>query len=305
MARLVLRNNFLSFQGQYYLQIDGVATGSPLAPVVANLYMNDLESAPCQKWKEQLQYYKRYVDDVFAIWKGTESELQQFQSEMDGLHRNIKFTWTSRRDKAEFLDLVIYKRKNKLEYRIHQKALNRYLYIPFNSYHPEATKKALIQGELKRYYDRCSQRQDFKDVMQLFYARLRARGYHHKWLLRQFKIFVDQPRQERIEQDRSKGDGTLLPFIVPFNPSTERLRWKMLLNPKPLVAVCPKDSLKKMIGEARYVTAWCRGRNLLQILRSKLDFWPRPKRDWPNKDRSEDPKCPRLSRKRQREEAEN
>lgn len=58
--------------------MDGVAIGSPLAPILANLFMGYLEkhflndlSAPTIP-----SNYRRYVDDVFCLFK-TESEAEK------------------------------------------------------------------------------------------------------------------------------------------------------------------------------------------------------------------------------------
>jgi len=34
-------NSYFSFDGQFYKQTDGVEMGSPLSPVIANLFMED------------------------------------------------------------------------------------------------------------------------------------------------------------------------------------------------------------------------------------------------------------------------
>ena len=39
LAEICLRSTFFSVQDHYYAQISGVAMGSPLSPIVANLYM--------------------------------------------------------------------------------------------------------------------------------------------------------------------------------------------------------------------------------------------------------------------------
>ena len=36
---ICLRSTYFSFRGDLYEQVDGVAMGSPLSPIVANLYM--------------------------------------------------------------------------------------------------------------------------------------------------------------------------------------------------------------------------------------------------------------------------
>ena len=40
---LSLQSSYLQFQDSFYELIDGVAMGSPLSPIVANLYLEHLE----------------------------------------------------------------------------------------------------------------------------------------------------------------------------------------------------------------------------------------------------------------------
>lgn len=56
------------FKGTFYDQTDGVAMGSPPAPVLANLFMGHHEKI----WLEQYQgpevlFYRRYMDDTFCL----------------------------------------------------------------------------------------------------------------------------------------------------------------------------------------------------------------------------------------------
>ena len=39
LLRAALQNNFLNFEGKIYKQIDGVAMGSPLGPILANAFL--------------------------------------------------------------------------------------------------------------------------------------------------------------------------------------------------------------------------------------------------------------------------
>ena len=53
------------FNGCFYDQIDGVAMGSPLAPVLANFFMGHYERLWLEKYTgSQVLYYRRYVDDI-------------------------------------------------------------------------------------------------------------------------------------------------------------------------------------------------------------------------------------------------
>ena len=63
-----LKNTSFSFQGQFYEQVEGVAMGSPVSPIVANLYMDQfkqkaLSTAPTPR------LWHWYVDDTFVIQK--------------------------------------------------------------------------------------------------------------------------------------------------------------------------------------------------------------------------------------------
>lgn len=40
---LCLRCTYFVFQGEYYIQIHGAAMGSPVSPIVCNIYMEDVE----------------------------------------------------------------------------------------------------------------------------------------------------------------------------------------------------------------------------------------------------------------------
>ena len=43
LLKFCLKNTYFSFQGQFYEQVEGAAMGSPVSPIVANLYMEYLE----------------------------------------------------------------------------------------------------------------------------------------------------------------------------------------------------------------------------------------------------------------------
>ena len=67
LLRAALQNNFFSFEGKIYKQIDGVAMGSPLGPTFANAFLCFHE----QIWLDEFKpvYYRRYVDDIFVLFR--------------------------------------------------------------------------------------------------------------------------------------------------------------------------------------------------------------------------------------------
>ena len=64
------------FNSNFYNQIDELAMGSPLAPVVANIFMDLYKS----KWLNEYnlnkpKFYLRYVDDILAAFDKEQDSL--------------------------------------------------------------------------------------------------------------------------------------------------------------------------------------------------------------------------------------
>ena len=75
-----------------YDQVHGVAMGLPLAPILANIFMGYHEKGWIRSYYYGgLFYYKRYVDDIFAVFE-TKDHAVSFYNYINRQHRNIEFT---------------------------------------------------------------------------------------------------------------------------------------------------------------------------------------------------------------------
>ena len=76
----VLDNNYFTFEGQCYKQVHGTAMGTPMAPAVANLFMGRLERKILENRPVTLtqNQWKRFIDDIFVLWLGSQEDLQTF-----------------------------------------------------------------------------------------------------------------------------------------------------------------------------------------------------------------------------------
>ena len=73
-----------------YQQNDGMAMGSPLDPVLAGIFMVELETSIISTLDRSLLKWKRYVDNIFCYVKiGTVNDIL---NELNGFHQNIQFT---------------------------------------------------------------------------------------------------------------------------------------------------------------------------------------------------------------------
>ena len=72
---LYTRNIHFTFNNEIYLQNDGVAMGSPLAPVLAGIFMVELENALVLK--QHIKNWRHYVDDNFVYVNSPQNSPQQ------------------------------------------------------------------------------------------------------------------------------------------------------------------------------------------------------------------------------------
>ena len=80
------------FNSKFYNQIDGVAMGSPLAPVLANIFMGFHESKWLNEYNlNKLKFYLRYVDDILAAFDSEQDSLN-FLDFLNKRRPNLKFT---------------------------------------------------------------------------------------------------------------------------------------------------------------------------------------------------------------------
>ena len=228
-ARIVLENNFLisEFCPNIRHQNYGLAMGSPFAVTIANAFMYYLEKEIIHAYSRHLALYKCFIDDIFAIWMGPRDLLEEFIMQLNSQDERIKLTYEISNTSISFLDLFIYKEagSNKLQFSTFQKPLNKYLYIPFESFHPASNKKAFIRGELMRYTRNSSNFYSFSHTRELFWRRLHLRGYPGGFLLAIFNSIKYSCRRKWLVRQKPKSvSRKLVVFKTTYNCSYAGIR---------------------------------------------------------------------------------
>jgi hypothetical protein len=119
------------FQNKIYRQIDGVAMGNPLAPIIADLWM--------QKMEEKLNRFRtnrpivclRYVDDIFCLFNIPENKIKDFHSRINRWHEKLNFTLELESNNSiSFLDvLVTQDEEDRLTTSLYRKPTHTGLYM--------------------------------------------------------------------------------------------------------------------------------------------------------------------------------
>lgn len=198
LLQFVLTTSVVTVGDRHYRQVRGGAMGTNCMPPVAQLFMAVLIELPLRALLGPAfpTVYRRFIDDGFVILPGTEAYVRAFLARLNSAHPNIKLTFTLSQHSVSFMDLVINKRHSdafvhttalvRLDTRTHQKARNRYLYIPWHSFHSESMLLSFIHGELHRYARTCSHPAWYACLCELFLHRLLRRGYPLAVLQRAF-----------------------------------------------------------------------------------------------------------------------
>lgn len=132
-----MEQNYFQFNNTIYEQKDGLPMGSPISPLLSEIFMANFEKVMFNTKNSLVRHifhWNRYVDDVFCIWDGTDRNLDQFLHFINSFNNNIQFTMErGHNNEINFLDVNVKKIENHLEYNIYRKTTTTDTVIHYNS----------------------------------------------------------------------------------------------------------------------------------------------------------------------------
>jgi hypothetical protein len=188
--KIIMENNLFEFGDINFKQVQGTAMGTSVAVTYANLYLAIIEKKAIALFSDNIIYYRRYIDDIVMVYRTTTTDINNIttnkeviQSFFIPLQISTGQTWNTEISNTMviFADLQIIKITNSqttfLYTKTYQKDLNLYQYIKPTSAHTNNTLEGLIIGNLQTYKWQNTYTNDFNKIVNLFYNRLKARGY--------------------------------------------------------------------------------------------------------------------------------
>ncbi len=155
MLELCLSNTVFEFRGQVYQQISGVPMGSPVSPLVAEIFMAHFEKEALETSPVPVQEYFRYVDDTFNLIEANNVDV--FEKHLSDKVTSIDFTHEVEKDgQLPFLDTLVKRTGDKLSTSVYRKGTHTGQYLQFSSHHPLQTKIGIAKTLLHRAKDICS-----------------------------------------------------------------------------------------------------------------------------------------------------
>ncbi|KFD55864.1 hypothetical protein M513_03303 [Trichuris suis] len=215
--------NYFRFQGNFFRQNDGAPMGSPLSPVLAELFMEHLEQTAFEgtdnPWAPRL--FKRYVDDIFAIVKKGQEEalLEHLNSIFPG---QIAFTIEKELDnKLPFLDVLVHRRGTCLRTTVHRKPTHSDRYLHFSSHHPMSVKRGVVTGMVDRAVTICDPEFLNSELHHIATA-LQKNGYPQNFVTSTITRRLHVPR-DRPDDEVSSNPVITIPYFSGLGEHLQRL----------------------------------------------------------------------------------
>ena len=157
LLEFCLYNTYFLFQGQFNEQAKGVAMGSPVSPVVTNLYMQDFKHRTLTSAVNSPRLWKRYVDDTFFILQ--QSQKEKFLQHINSVDPSINFTTEEPRQDGSvpFLDTLVTPQEDGTQTTsVYRKPTHTDLYLQWVSHHSLACKYSVSNALTLRATAVCS-----------------------------------------------------------------------------------------------------------------------------------------------------
>ncbi len=231
LLRLVLTRNNFEFNGEHYKQLKGTAMGTKVAPTFANIFMGKFENdhvythplhSKCLVWF-------RFIDDIFFIFTGTLTELNQFFYDLNHTrHSSIQFTMEYSTEQINFLDTTIKIQNGTLVSTLFTKPTDSHSYLLYESCHPKHIMASIPYSQFLRIRRICTHWTDFMSNAMALVNYLTARHYPVSEVLDSLikvntidrdKALNGNPNQNAPEVEKQK-----FYLITTYNPSNPDIK---------------------------------------------------------------------------------
>ena len=214
LLTLATKHQLFQFNGDLYEQVDGVAMGSPLGPLMADAFMCSLDEK-LSKSNKLPSFYNRYVDDALTKQSNLDSA-SSFLSTLNNCHPSLSFTMEVEVEgNIPFLGMKIMKKDGRLETEVYNKPTNTGLLLHYHSHVDKRYKRSLITTMLNRAYRLSSSWSYFRkecERLKMLFNRLK---YPPRLVDSTISTFIDQ-QYKAANQEPESSKQKVVRIALPF-----------------------------------------------------------------------------------------
>ena len=214
LLEFCITSTYFSLQGKFYEQVEGAAMGSPLSPIVANLYMESFEVEALRSAPHPPDLWKIFVDDTFTILQS--SQRDGFLEYLNSIDQLIQFIAEDQREDGAmpFLDiLVTLGRDGSLSTSVYRKPTHTDLYLQWDSHHTLTAKYSVIGTLQHRANTICSNTQLLHKEEQHLKNALKNCKYP-TWALNRIQKKINNPGRKQAPTNTTSNNTQKKSYIM-------------------------------------------------------------------------------------------
>ncbi|XP_043927878.1 uncharacterized protein LOC122802295 [Protopterus annectens] len=253
MARYVLTCNVFYYKDNCYWQIKN-GYGASFAPIYADLFMAYVETkliydSTRNIFLPELDIWRRYLDDIWLVWRGTESSLLAFVEYLNNNEWGLGFTEQHDAHKMIFLDVVICKLPDgTLESETYRKFPQYNSLLHATSFHAPHIANNIPKSQFIRAKRICSQHSTYRKNSEDLIHRFKQRGYKTGVVINAMSQVQGMERNNLLQyKDRGKANTTPEPlrFTTTYGRNTMglvniiRRHWNILQSDSEVARIIP------------------------------------------------------------------
>ena len=243
LLSLCLKTTYFMYDGKYYVQREGAAMGSPVSPIIANIFMENFERKAISSFHTPPRYWGRYVDDTMLIID--KSEVDNFTRHLNSIHESIKFTVEHETNNSiAMLDTLISRNNDgTLSFSVFRKSTHTDQYL--NSHQPLEHKLGVIRTLTHRAKTLSSDNDRLEKELNHVKKSLSICGYT-QWSWSAPSSRKLDPKPIRHQDSRSLGHITM-PYVQGGSEVLNRKIRKsgVTVHPKPV------NTIRSMLGSPK------------------------------------------------------
>ena len=109
--------------------------------ILVNCFVENIETIALDSYFLKYKFWGRYMDDIISVWNYGVEELKSFLQHLNFWGGDLKFTTELEEDnKLPFLNVLLLKNENNLDFKIYRKPTNNNRFLSFFSSHASQVK---------------------------------------------------------------------------------------------------------------------------------------------------------------------
>ena len=179
--------------------------GSPLGPVLANIFMVALEDCLVNSLSKEMPLWFRYVDDTFTFIQ--KEEITDVIRVLNNFHKDVNFTHEIEKDNCiSFLDVKIKKETNgPFITEVFRKETDTNIFINWKSFALRDWKIGTLKGLFRRAYLVCSEEEGLnKEIKYLNFVFTKVNGYSSRMVYNTLQDVIKKMERESNRVNREE-----------------------------------------------------------------------------------------------------